>query len=295
MQVFVTGATGFIGTALVDELIGAGHRVRGLARSDAGAEQLRAAGAEVQRGSLEDTASLRTGAAGMDAVAHLAFGLDMANFAQNAEIEVAAIETLGASLEPGSLLIVTSGLAGVPSKPGSLLCETDAAAVSPMMPRRPDQSVQAWRSRGLNTGVVRMSQIHDSRKQGVVQFMVQIARATGVSAYVEHGASRWSACSLADTARLYRLALEKNATEATYHAVDEQGVALKAIAEALGTALGLPVASLSREEATAHFGPIAPFLSMDIQGSSELTRQALHWQPTGPALIDDILVGGFAA
>lgn len=288
MQILVTGATGFIGSELVKQLVKAGHHVRGLTRSDAGAEQLRSAGAQAHRGSLEDEASLRDGANGMDAVAHLAFGLDMAKFAESAATEINAIETLGSSLEPGKLLIVTSGLAAVICEPGRLPRETDPPGTPPSIPRRPDQTVQLQAAKGLNVGIVRMSQIHDTRKQGIVQFLIQIARAKRVSAYVGNGASRWAACSLADTACLYRLALEKNAPNATYHAVAEEGVCLKEIAEAIGNGLDVPVVSLSPQEATEHFGPIAQFVSMDLQGSSELTRQALGWVPDGPGLVEDL-------
>ena len=285
MRIFVTGATGFIGSELVKQLVEAGHQVRGLARSDAGAAQLRHAGAEAHRGSLEDAASLWDGASGMDAVAHLAFGLDMAKFAESAATEIKAIETLGSSLEAGKLLIVTSGLAAVISKPGRLPIEMDPPGTPPSIPRRPDQTVQLQAAKGLNVGIVRMSQIHDTRKQGIVQFLIQIARAKGISAYVGDGASRWAACSLANTALLYRLALEKNATNATYHAVAEEGVSLKEIATAIGKGLSVPVVSLVPQEAEAHFGPIAQFVSIDLHGSSELTRKALGWMPEGPGLI----------
>lgn len=288
MRVFVTGATGFIGSELVKQLVEAGHHVRGLTRSDSGAEQLLRVGAEPYHGSLEEKASLRGGASGMDAVAHLAFGIDMSKFAENSALEIEAIETLGSSLEPGKLMIVTSGLAAVANVPGCLPKETDPSGTPPSIPRRPDQTVQLQSAKGLHVGIVRMSQIHDNHKQGIVQFLVQIARAKSVSAYIGDGASRWAACSLTDAAHLYRLALEKNAPSATYHAVAEEGVALKEIAEAIGQFLDVPVVSLSPENAAEHFGAIAPFVSMDLQGSSELTRKALGWVPIGPGLIEDL-------
>ncbi len=284
MKVFVTGATGFIGTELVKQLVDAGHEVRGLTRSDAGAEQLSAAGAQPHRGSLEDKESLRAGARGMDAVAHLAFGLDMSKFVENSAVEIEAIETLGSALESGKLLIVTSGLAAVEHEPGSLPKETDPSGTPPSIPRRPDQTVQLQTAKGI----VRMSQIHDTRKQGIVQFLIQIARATGISAYIGDGASRWAACSLADTARLYRLAVEKNAPNATYHAVAEECVSLKDIAEAIGKGLQVPAVSLNAEEAGKHFGPIAQFVGMSLTGSSKLTQEALNWKPIGPGMIADI-------
>ena len=225
----------------------------------------------------------------MDAVAHLAFGLDMARFAENSALEIEAIETLGSALDPGKLLIVTSGLAAVHHEPGSLPKETDLPGTPPSIPRRPDQTVQQQAAKGLRVGIVRMSQIHDTRKQGIVQFLIQIARTTGISAYVGDGASRWAACSLADTGRLYRLALEKNAANATYHAIAEEGVQLRGIAEAIGRGLGVPVVSLSPDDAAKHFGPVAAFVSMNLQGSSTLTREALGWEPSGPGLIKDIM------
>ena len=209
MRVFVTGATGFIGTELVKELIEAEHQVRGLTRSDAGAEQLKAAGAEVHRGDVEDLESLRKGAEGMDAVAHLAFSQDMSKFAESGADEVKAIEALGSSLEPGKLLVVTSGVAITIGGPGHVRKETDPAIDSPTIPRKPEQTAQAVAERGVHVGIVRNSQIHDTQKQGLVMYLIQVAREKGVSAYVGDGANRWAAAPVRDVAHLYRLALEK--------------------------------------------------------------------------------------
>jgi len=193
MRVFVKGATGFIGTELVKELIEAGHQVRGLTRSDSGAEQLKTAGAEVHRGDVEDLDSLRRGAAGMDAVAHLAFSQDMTKFAQSGEGEVKAIEAMGSVLDAGKLLMVTSGVAITIGGPGHVRKETDPAVDSPDIPRRPEQTAQAVADRGVHVGIVRMSQVHDTHKQGLVMFLIQVVREKGVSAYVGNGANRWAA------------------------------------------------------------------------------------------------------
>jgi nucleoside-diphosphate-sugar epimerase len=235
MRVFVTGATGFIGTELVKELIEAGHQVRGLTRSDAGAEQLKATGAEVHRGDLEDLESLRSGAMGMDAVVNLAFDHDMSKFAQNGENEIKAIEAMGYALEPGKLLLVTSGVAITNGGPGHVRMETDPPIDSPEIPRKPEQTAQAVAKRGVHVGVVRMPQVHDIHKRGLVMYLIQIAREKGVSAYVGDGANRWAAAPVKDVAHLYRLAVEKTGPGVTtYHAVEEEGVSLRDIAETIG-------------------------------------------------------------
>lgn len=220
MRVFVTGATGFIGTELVQQLVEAGHQVRGLTRSDGGADQLRAAGAEVHRGNLTDLDSLRQGAMGMDAVVNLAFNHDWSKFAQSSQDEIKAIETLGSALEPGKLLVVTAGTAGVSGAPGQVRKESDPSVVIPSIPRRPEQAAQAIAEKGVHVVVVRLPQVHDTRKQGLVSMLIQIAREKGVSAYVGDGANRWAAGPLRDVARLYRLAIEKSGPGVTtYHAV----------------------------------------------------------------------------
>ncbi len=289
MRVFVTGATGFIGTELVKELIEAGHQVRGLTRSDEGAEQLTAVGAEVHRGDLEDLDSLRSGATGMDAVVNLAFSHDMSKFAQSAESEIRAIEAMGSVLEPGKLLLVTSGVAITRSEPGSLRKETDPPLEAAEIPRKPDQTARAVAERGVHVGVLRMSQIHDTHKQGLVIYLIQIAREKGVSAYVGNGTNRWAAAPVKDVAHLYRLALEKTgAGVTTYHAVEEEGVSLRDIAEAIGRGLKVPVISIPPEKAEEHFGMFGHFATMDISASSEWTRKTLGWEPTGPGMIEDL-------
>ncbi|MGI8508598.1 MAG: SDR family oxidoreductase [Gemmatimonadaceae bacterium] len=289
MRVFVTGATGFIGTELVKELIEAGHQVRGLARSDAGAEQLQAAGAEVHRGDLQDLDSLRSGATGMDAVVNLAFDHDFSKFAQNGEDERKAIEALGSVLEPGKLLVVTSGTGLTSGGPGHVRTEGDPPANSATIPRQPEQTAKPVAERGVRVAIVRLPQVHDTRKQGLVVLLTQIAREKGVSAYVGNGANRWAAAPLKDVAHLYRLAVEQTGPGVTvYHAVQEEGVALREIAETLGKGLKMPVVSIDPERAAEHFGWFAHFAGLDMPASSEWTRKTLGWEPTGPGLIEDL-------
>ena len=290
MRVFVTGATGFIGTELVKRLVEAGHQVRGLARSEAGAEQLKAAGVEAHHGDLTDLQSLRSGATGMDAVVNLAFSHDFANFAKNGEDEVAAIGALGSALERGKLLVVTSGTGLVAGAPGELRKESDAPVDMPSIPRRPEQAARAIAAeRDLRVAVVRLPQVHDTRKQGLVTYLTETARKKGISAYVGEGANRWAAAPLADVARLYHMVVETMVDGVTvYHAVQEEGVPLREIAEALGTGLKVPAVSIAAEQAAEHFGWLGHFAALDMPASSEWTRKALGWEPTGPGLIEDL-------
>jgi nucleoside-diphosphate-sugar epimerase len=289
MRVFVTGATGFIGTELVKQLIAAGHQVRGLTRSDEGAEQLKAAGAEAHRGSLTDLDSLRAGAKGMDAVVNLAFNHDFSRFAQNAEEEVRAIEALGSAMEPGKLLVVTSGTGLAAGRPGDLRRESDPPVDDGAIPRRPEQTARRVAERGVHVAIVRLPQVHDTRKQGLVPYLTQMAREKGVSAYVGDGTQRWAAAPLSDVARLYRLAIEKAGPGFTvYHAVQEEGVPMKEISETIGKGLKVPVVSIAPEQAAEHFGWLARFAGLDMPASSEWTRKTLGWEPTGPGLIEDL-------
>jgi nucleoside-diphosphate-sugar epimerase len=289
MRVFVTGATGFIGTELVKELIATKHQVRGLTRSDAGAEQLKAAGAQAHRGDLQDLDSLRSGATGMDAVVNLAFNHDWSKFAQNAADEIEAIEALGSVLQPGKLLVVTSGIGITSGLPGQVRKETDPATDSPTIPRRPEQAARAVAAKGVHVAMVRLPQVHDTRKQGLVTMLIQIAREKGVSAYVGDGATRWAAGPLKDVAHLYRLAVEKTGPGVTtYHAVQEEGVSLRDVAEKIGKGLEVPVVSIPAEKAGEHFGLFGHFATLDMPASSEWTRKKLDWEPTGPGLIEDL-------
>ena len=289
MRVFVTGATGFIGTELVKELIASGHQVRGLTRSDAGVEQLQAVGAEALRGDLTDLDSLRRGATGMDAVVNLAFNHDWSKWVQNAADEIKAIEALGSVLAPGKLLVVTSGIGLTSGAQGSARKENDPPMDSPTIPRRPEQTARAVATKGIHVAIVRLPQVHDTRKQGLVTMLIQIARDKAASAYVGNGAARWAAAPLKDVARLYRLAVEKTGQGVTtYHAVDEAGVSLRDIAETLGKGLKLPVVSIPIEKAAEHFGMFGHFATLDMPASSEWTRKTLQWEPNGPGLIEDL-------
>jgi nucleoside-diphosphate-sugar epimerase len=291
MRIFVTGATGFIGTELVKELIEAGHQVRGLTRSEQGAEQLTAAGAEPHHGDLTDLDSLREGAKGMDVVVNLAFNHDFSRFAQNAEDEIKAIEALGSAMEPGKLLVVTSGtgLGLASGGAGNVRKESDAPASDPAIPRQPEHMARTVAAKGVHVAIVRLPQVHDTRKQGLVPVLTQIAREKGVSAYVGDGANRWAAAPLKDVAHLYRLAVEKTGSGfIVYHAVQEEGVSIKEVAETIGKGLKVPVVSITPEQGAEHFGWFAGFASLDMPASSEWTRKTLDWEPTGPGLIEDL-------
>jgi len=286
MKVFATGATGFIGTALIPELINAGHQVLGLARSDAGAKSLAAAGAEAHRGDLEDLKSLRNGAAQSDGVIHLGFVHDFSRFKEVCEIDRRAIETLGSVLAGSDRpLIVTSGVAGL-AAPGQLANEDQVVAPDFPLPRVSEQTALALK--GVSAAVMRLPQVHDTVKAGLVTYLIAVAREKGLSAYVSEGRNRWAAAHVSDVAHLYRLALEKHEAGAKYHAVAEEGIPMRDIAEAIGRGLKVPVVSLSPEEAAAHFGWLTMFAGSDLAASSEKTRKKLGWNPTGPGLISDL-------
>ena len=287
MRVFVTGATGFIGGVVVPELLRAGHQVLGLARSDQGARALAALGAEVHRGDLEDLESLRAGAAQADGVIHAGFVHDFANFAQCCAIDGRAIDALGDVLQGSARPLVVT--AGIPGLPGRVTTELDDIPAGHPLPRVSEQKALALAARGVLASVVRLPQVHDRDKAGLVSFLIAAAREKGVSAYVGAGQNRWSAVHRLDTASLYRLALERGTPGARYHAVAEEGVALKDIAEAIASGLKMPAVSLSKEEAAAHFGPRTFFASISNPASSAITREQLGWAPADhPGLIDDL-------
>jgi len=288
MRVFVTGATGFIGSAVVADLIGAGHQVLGLTRSEEGAKSLIAAGAQVHRGNLEDLESLRSGATAADGVIHTAFIHDFSKFQENCAIDRRAIEVLGEALAGSNRpLIVSAGIPG--GTPGRATTEDDALPGDGAMPRVSEQTAAAFVGRGVRVSTVRLPQVHDRNKQGLVTYAIDLARAKGISAYIGDGQNRWPAVHRLDAAPLYRLALEKGSAGASYHAVTEVGVPVREIAEAIGRGLKIPVVSLSPEEAAGHFGWLAFFAGLDALASSALTQQRLGWHPVQKAgMIDDL-------
>ncbi|WP_394846896.1 SDR family oxidoreductase [Pendulispora brunnea] len=295
MRVFVTGASGFIGSAVVPELISAGHHVVGLARSDASAQALRAAGAEVLRGDLEDLESLRAGAAASDGVIHLAFIHDFSRFEASARTEHRAIETLGAALEgSGRPLVIASGVLGL--APGRVLTERDEPAPDSFQsPRRAGVlATLSFASRGVRTCIVRLAPtVHGPGDHGFLAALVSIARNKAVSGYVGDGTARWPAVHRLDAARLFRLALEKAPAGSAVHAIADAGVPIRTIADVIGRHLKVPVGSIASEDAGAHFSWLAPLLQLDSPTSSALTRELLDWQPTHPGLLEDLDAGHY--
>ena len=289
MRVFLTGATGFIGSRIVPELLGAGHRVLGLTRSDAGARWLEEAGAEVHRGILEDPDSLASGAAQAEAVIHTAFDHDFSRFVENCEKDRRVIQAIGNVLAGSDRpLIITSGTGMGSPGPGQPALE-DVVDWTHANPRVASERAAAdVAAKGVSVAVVRLPQVHDTVKQGLITPAVAIAREKRVSAYVGDGANCWPAAHVSDVARLYRLVLEHHEPGARYHAVAEEGVPVREIAGVIGSGLGIPVVSLSPQEAADHFGWLAPFAGFDMPASSVWTRKRLDWHPTGPGLIADL-------
>lgn len=289
MRIFLTGATGFIGSAIVPELLQAGHEVIGMARSEAGAQALLDAGAQVHRATLEDLESLRAGAAKADGVIHTAFDHDFSKFVANCEKDKRAIETLGCALVGSDRpLIITSATTMGSLAPGLMATEEVCNIHHPHPRIASEQAGNALLAAGVNVSVVRLPQVHNPFKQGLITPLIAVAREKGVSAYVGEGHNRWPAGHLFDTARLYRLALEKGEPGARYHAVAEEGISSREIAEAIGRGLKVPVVSITAQEAVAHFGWLEMFVGLDMPASSALTQARLGWHPTGPLLIADL-------
>jgi nucleoside-diphosphate-sugar epimerase len=289
MRIFLTGATGFIGSALIPELLNAGHHVIGMTRSEAGAKSLAAQGVEVHRGSLEDPDSLHAGAAKADGVIHTAFDHDFSKFVENCEKDRRAIAALGSALAGSDRpLVITSGTGIGSGEPGELASEDVFNASHPNPRIASEYAGNALLEAGVNVSVVRLPQVHDTVKQGLITPLIAITREKGVSAYVGDGNNRWPAGHISDVVKLYRLAMEKGAPGARYHAVGEEGVSAREIAEALGQGLNVPVVSITADKAADHFGWMGMFADMDFPASSALTRERLGWNPVGPTLIADL-------
>lgn len=290
MRIFITGASGFIGSALTRELVEHGHDVLGLARSVEGAARIESIGGKVHRGTIEDLDSVIAGAREADATAHLAFNHDFTRFAQNCEDDRNLIEALGASLVgTGKALVAASGVAIAVPQPGQPIIETDPVVTSRTFSRAAsEEALVSAAAQGVNTSAVRLAQIHDRRRQGLVSPLIQMGLARGEFVYVGDGSQRWPAAHLSDTARLFRLALEQAEPNARWNAVSEEGVAMRDIVETLGRHLSLPVRSITPDEAPEWFGPFAAFAQMDMPASSAITQARLGWKPKGPGMLEDL-------
>jgi nucleoside-diphosphate-sugar epimerase len=289
MRIFLTGATGFIGSRIVPELLAAGHEVVGLTRSDAGARSLEIAGAQVHRGDLEDPDTLRAGAEQADAVIHTAFDHDFSNFLANCDKDRRVIEAMGEALKGSNRpLLITSGTGIGNPESGGPATEDVLNRNHPNPRAASELAGVVLLDAGVNIVSMRLPQVHDTVKQGLVSPYIELSKAKGVVAYIGEGLNRWPAAHVLDVAKLYLLAVERSAPGARYHAVAEEGIPVHDIAEAVGAGLNLPIVSLTPEEAPAHFGWLAMFAGLDLPASSAKTRDALGWRPVGPGLIEDL-------
>ncbi|MFU0879913.1 SDR family oxidoreductase [Kluyvera cryocrescens] len=290
MRIFLTGATGFIGSHVARELIAAGHQVLGLTRSTAGAEQLIASGAEVHFGNIEDLDSLQRGAIQADGVIHTAFNHDFSTFVANCEHDYRVIDAMGTALEGTQKpLIITSGVAMGSMGQHSLATEDNFNADNPNPRRATELAGLAVAQRGVHVSVVRLPQVHDTNKQGLITPLIELARQKGVSGYVEEGQNRWSAVHVSDVAAVYLRALENTIPNRRYHAVAEEGIPMRTLAEVIGYILDVPVKRIAATDAAQHFGWMSMLIEHDMSASGALTRERLAWQPTGPGLIEDLL------
>ena len=289
MRVFLTGATGFIGSRIVPELLARGHRVLGMTRSEAGASALAAAGAEAHRGDLGEPQTLADGAAKSDAVIHCAFDHDFSNFVANCEKDVRVIKAMGEALKGSDKpLLITSGT-GVGSPGPGQLAREDVFDTSHPNPRIASELAgQELLAAGVNVSVMRLPQVHDPVKQGLITPLLDGIRQKGVAGYVGDGQNRWPAAHVSDVARLYVLAIERAEAGARYHAVAEEGISAKTIAETLAQGLRIPAVSVPPDKVVDHFGWMAMFVGLDMPASSAWTRKTLSWDPTGPDLISDL-------
>ncbi len=288
MKVFLTGGSGFVGSAVLSQLRSAGHEVLALARSKASADALRALGAEVLSGDLNDLHALSKGAEHSEGVVHIAFGNDFSQILASSVQDAKAIETMGSALQGSDrpLVITSVGIIGKPS-PGQPAVETFLDRGHPNPMRMTESAGADVADRGVNVSVVRLPQVHNTVRQGIPGMMRQLAQRKKVSAYVGDGANRWAAAHLDDVALLYRLALERKKPASVYHAVGEEGVTLKEIAATIGTQLNVPVTSISME-AQLYFGAFAVLVGSDMSASNAITREALSWNPVGPGLLADL-------
>ena len=289
MQIFLTGATGFIGSRIVPELIGAGHQVLGMTRSDEGAKALQAAGAETYRGNLDEPGSLRGGAERADAVIHCAFDHDFSNFVANTEKDRRVISAMAEALVGSDRpLVVTSGVGIGAKTPGQPATEDHFDKDHPNPRKASEEAGRAALDRGVNVSVVRLPQVHDTEKQGLITPLIAMARKAGKIGYVGEGQNRYAAGAVLDVAKLYRLVVERAERGSVWNAVGEEGVPVRDIVEVLGAGLKIPVKSLSEEETKEVFGWMSAFAAMDISASSAYTQKTLGWTPTGPGLLEDL-------